>query len=66
MNTDHLFLINSDESTGSKALNESLWKSAPALKPGNVHEFSADESWLYTGAIANEQIIDNVLKILVK
>ncbi|MEP9408852.1 hypothetical protein ABKP09_21300 [Peribacillus frigoritolerans] len=35
-------------------------------KSGNIHEFSADESWLYTGAIANEQIIDNVLKSLVK
>ncbi|WP_458353576.1 ABC transporter substrate-binding protein [Peribacillus frigoritolerans] len=66
LDADHLFLINSDESTGSKALNESLWKSIPAVKSGNVHEFSADESWLYTGAIANEQIIDNVLKSLVK
>ncbi|MFJ7756137.1 ABC transporter substrate-binding protein [Peribacillus muralis] len=66
MDADHLFLINSDTSTGSKALNEALWKSIPAVKAGNVHEFSADESWLYTGAIANEQIIDNVLKSIVK
>ncbi|MCK1994958.1 ABC transporter substrate-binding protein [Peribacillus muralis] len=66
MDADHLFLINSDTSTGSKALNEALWKSIPAVKSGNVHEFSADESWLYTGAVANEQIIDNVLKSLVK
>lgn len=66
LDADHLFLINSDKSTGSEALNESLWKSIPAVKSGNVHEFSPDESWLYTGAIANEQIVDNVLKSLVK
>lgn len=66
LDADHLFLINSNDSTGSKALSDNLWKSVPAVKAGNVHEFSPNESWLYTGAIANEQIIDNVLKSLVE
>lgn len=66
LDAEHLFLINSDDSTGSKALSDNLWKSVPAVKAGNVHEFSPNESWLYTGAIANGQIIDNILKSLVK
>ncbi|MFJ7638295.1 ABC transporter substrate-binding protein [Peribacillus sp. NPDC097224] len=66
LDAEHLFLINSDDSAGSKALSDTLWKSVPAVKAGNVHEFSPNESWLYTGAIANGQIIDNILKSLVK
>ncbi|MFE8696602.1 ABC transporter substrate-binding protein [Cytobacillus sp. FJAT-53684] len=66
LDADHLFLINSDTATGSSALSDKLWSSIPAVKAGNVHEFSPDESWLYTGAIANEQIIDNILKSIVK
>ena len=66
LDADHLFLINSDTATGSSALSDKLWSSIPAVKAGNVHEFSPDESWLYTGAIANEQMIDNILKSIVK
>ncbi|WP_318505923.1 ABC transporter substrate-binding protein [Bacillus sp. T3] len=66
LDADHIFLINSDTATGSPTLNDKLWKSIPAVKAGNVHEFSPDESWLYTGAIANDQIIDNILKSIVK
>lgn len=66
LDADYIFLINSDTASGSKVLSDKLWKSIPAVKSGNVHEFSPDESWLYTGAIANEQIIDNILSTLVK
>ncbi|MBP2240378.1 iron complex transport system substrate-binding protein [Cytobacillus eiseniae] len=66
LDADHLFLINSDAASGSPTLSEALWKSIPAVKAGNVHEFSPDESWLYTGTIANGQIIDHVLNSIVK
>lgn len=66
LDADHLFLINSDAASGSASLSDALWKSVPAVKAGNVYEFSPDESWLYTGAIANEQMIDNILKSIVK
>ncbi|WP_102273912.1 iron-hydroxamate ABC transporter substrate-binding protein [Cytobacillus massiliigabonensis] len=66
LDADHLFLINSDAASGSASLSDALWKSVPAVKEGNVYEFSPDESWLYTGAIANEQMIDNILKSIVK
>lgn len=66
LDAEHLFLINSDTTSGSGALSDALWNSVPAVKAGNVYEFSPDESWLYTGTIANEQIIDNILKSIVK
>lgn len=66
LDAEHLFLINSDTTAGSASLSEALWKSVPAVKAGNVYEFSPDESWLYTGVTANEQMIDNILKSLLK
>lgn len=66
LDADHLFLINSDKATGSAPLSDALWKSIPAVKAGNVYEFSPADSWLYTGAIANGQIIDDILESLVK
>lgn len=66
LDAEHLFLINSDSASGSSALSDALWESIPAVKAGNVYEFSPEESWLYTGAIANSQIIDNVKESLVK
>lgn len=66
LDAEHLFLIDSDTASGSEALSEALWNSVPAVKAGNVYEFSPDESWLYTGAIANSQMIDNILKSIVK
>ncbi|WP_211745688.1 ABC transporter substrate-binding protein [Paenibacillus sp. Marseille-Q4541] len=66
LDADHLFLINSDKDSGSEALDDALWKNIPAVKNGNVYEYSKDSSWLYTGSIANSQMIDNVLESLVK
>ncbi|MDQ0230883.1 ABC transporter substrate-binding protein [Metabacillus malikii] len=66
LDAEHLFLIDSDTATGSAPLSEALWKNIPAVKAGNVYEFSPDESWLYTGTIANEQIINHILESLVK
>ncbi|UOE94065.1 ABC transporter substrate-binding protein [Alkalihalobacillus sp. LMS39] len=66
LDADHLFLINSDTGVETTPLSESLWEANPAVKAGNVHEFSPSESWLYTGPIANSQIIDHVVESLVK
>ncbi|MDN4494800.1 ABC transporter substrate-binding protein [Ureibacillus aquaedulcis] len=65
LDADYLFLVNSDGSE-SAALSDALWQSIPAVQAGNVYEFGPDTSWLYTGAIANDQIIDDVLESVAK
>jgi len=66
LDADHIFLVNSDTATGSEALQDSIWSEIPAVKNGQVYEFGPDSSWLYTGPIANTQMIDNVLASLNK
>lgn len=66
LDADHIFLINSDAATGSEALKEPIWQTIQAVRNGNVHEYGPDSSWLYTGAIANSQMIDDILESLVK
>ena len=65
LDADHLFLINSD-GEGAEVLKDSLWSNIPAVKNGNIYEYSPDSSWLYSGPIANTQIIDDVVESLVK
>ena len=65
LDADYLFLVNSDGSE-STTLSDALWKSIPAVKAGNVYEFGPEKSWLYTGAVANDQIIDDVLESVAK
>lgn len=66
LDADHLFLINSDKDTGSDALKDPIWQAIPAVKNGNVYEYPNTSSWLYSGAIANSQIIDDVLESIAK
>lgn len=66
LDADHLFVINSDSPENPAVLSDALWNAVPAVKAGNVYNFSADTSWLYTGAIAHEQIIDHILESLIK
>ncbi|WP_051251031.1 iron-hydroxamate ABC transporter substrate-binding protein [Paenibacillus harenae] len=66
LDADHLFLINSDKDSGSEALKNPIWQSIPAVKYGNIYEYPSTASWLYSGAIANSQIIDDVLESIVK
>jgi iron complex transport system substrate-binding protein len=66
LDADHLFLVNSDASTGSEALKDPVWQGIPAVKNGNLYEYPNTSSWLYTGTIANTQIIDDVLESIVK
>lgn len=66
LDADHIYLLNSDKGNGSDMLKDPLWKNVPAVKNNHVYEFTSDTSWLYSGAIANGQMIDDVLKTLVK
>ena len=66
MDVDHLFLINSDEGDGSEILDDPLLANVPAIKNGNVYKYDKNTSWLYTGPIANEQIVDDAVESLVK
>lgn len=65
IDADYLFVINSD-SASSELLSDPLLANIPAIKNGHVYEFDSSSSWLYSGAIANRQIIQNVLASIVK
>lgn len=66
LDADHIFLINSDTATGSEALQDPVWKEIPAVKNNRIYEFGPETSWLYTGPIANNQMIDHVLESLLQ
>jgi iron complex transport system substrate-binding protein len=66
LNADYIFLINSDKEAGSEALKDPVWQAIPAVKNGQVFEFDRNGSWLYSGVIANQKMIDDVLKSIVK
>ncbi len=66
LDADHLFVINSDAKSGSELFNDPLWKNIPAVQNNNIHEFSPETSWLYNGSIAAGQIIDDVLRSVLK
>jgi len=63
LDADYIFLINSDK-TRATELDNALWKNIPAVKKHHVAEFSADTGWLYSGAIANKEMIQDVLKTI--
>ncbi|MDC3417127.1 iron-hydroxamate ABC transporter substrate-binding protein [Aquibacillus salsiterrae] len=62
LDADHIFLVNSDKGNGSEMLQDDLWKNIPAVKEGNIYELPSTSSWLYTGPVANSQMIDDVLE----
>ena len=66
LDADHLFLVNSDKGNGAKMLEDPIWKDIPAVKKGQIYEYEADSAWLYSGPIANRQIIDDVMTSLIK
>ncbi|MFB5759944.1 ABC transporter substrate-binding protein [Paenibacillus medicaginis] len=66
LNADHIFLIKSDQGAGSETLERPIWKALPAVQKGHVYTMESKGSWLYSGKIANEAMIDDVLKAIVK
>ncbi|WP_251038622.1 AraC family transcriptional regulator [Paenibacillus albidus] len=66
MDADHLFIVNARGITKEELLKDSLWQGIPAVQKGNVYEYDNQSSWLYTGTIANSQMIDDVLESIIK
>ncbi len=66
MDADYLFLVNSDKGAGSEALQDAVWQSIPAVKNGNLFEFTRSSSWLYSGVQANLQIMEDIQSSIVK
>ena len=66
LDADHLFLVNSDKGNGAKMLEDPIWQDIPAVKKDQIYEYEADSAWLYSGPIANTQIIDDVMTSLIK
>ncbi|QOS82697.1 iron-hydroxamate ABC transporter substrate-binding protein [Paenibacillus sp. JNUCC31] len=66
IDADYLFLVNSDKGTGAEALKDSVWQSIPAVKNGNIFEFTRSSSWLYSGVQANLQIMKDIQSSIVK
>ncbi|MDP4096133.1 iron-hydroxamate ABC transporter substrate-binding protein [Paenibacillus sp. P96] len=66
LDADYIFLINSNQGASSETLERPIWKSLPAVQNGHVFSMDSKGSWLYSGKIANEAMVDDVLKSIVK
>lgn len=65
MDADYIFLVNGSGKTKDQILADPVWQNIPAVKEGQVYEFTGEKSWLYTGAVANGEMIDDVLNSVV-
>lgn len=66
LDADYLFIVNSKGMSKDDLLRDPVYANIPAVKAGHVYDFTKDSSWLYTGTIANQQIIENVLESVLK
>lgn len=66
LNADYIFIVNSKNVSKDEIIKDPVWAGIPAVKEGHVYDFGKDSSWLYTGTIANSQMIDDVLKNVMK
>lgn len=57
---DHIFFIGNEEGDSETAFEESVFQNIPAVQNGNVHEYTGEDSWLYSGYIANTLIVEDV------
>lgn len=62
LDADHIFLVNST----TEPPQEPIWLQVKAVKAGNVHVYGPETSWLYSGNIANRQVIEDVLESLIR
>nr|WP_079479145.1 ABC transporter substrate-binding protein [Halobacillus salinus] len=66
LDADHIFLLNGD-GEGADMLQDDIWQNIPAVENGNVYEYdSNDSSWLYTGPVANTQMLDDIKESLIE
>ncbi|WP_419879335.1 ABC transporter substrate-binding protein [Brevibacillus centrosporus] len=61
-----MFVVQGKGVNRDEMKKDPIWSQMPAVKNGHVYVFDDSSSWLYTGAIANSQMIDDVLKSVVK
>lgn len=66
MNIDYMFIVNSKGVANEEILKDPVWAGIPAVKNGQVFQYDDTASWLYTGIIANSQMVDNVLERILK
>jgi iron complex transport system substrate-binding protein len=66
LDADHIFLVNSDKGQADDTTKSTIWTNLPAVKAGHVYEMESTSSWLYSGYIAGEKVMDDVLKSLSK
>jgi len=66
MKIDYIFMVNNKGVSKAEMMKDPVWAGIPAVKNGQVFEYDSNASWLYTGAIANSQMIDNVLHDILK
>ncbi|RAP73803.1 ABC transporter substrate-binding protein [Paenibacillus montanisoli] len=66
LTADHIILVNSDKSDAAETLKNPVWQNIPAVKNKHVYEVPASSSWLYSGKIAGERMMDDAIKLLVK
>ncbi|MBM7565225.1 ABC transporter substrate-binding protein [Paenibacillus sacheonensis] len=64
LDADYIFLVNSDKADAAETLKNPLWQGIPAVKNKQVFEIPSTSSWLYSGKIAGEQIMDEAVKFL--
>ncbi|WP_431087569.1 ABC transporter substrate-binding protein [Paenibacillus sp. 8b26] len=62
LDADYIFIVNSKGVSKDEIIKDPVWGGIPAVKEGHIYDFGKDSSWLYTGTIANGQMIDDVLK----
>ncbi|MCE0449007.1 MULTISPECIES: ABC transporter substrate-binding protein [Brevibacillus] len=66
LDAEYLFIVNSNPTAVEQLQKDAIWANIPAVKNGNAYTFAKDSSWLYTGVIANRQMIENVLSNVIK
>lgn len=66
LKADHLFIITDQIGDGKEAIQEEVFSNIPAVKKGNLYEYTREDSWLYSGYLANTQIIQDVSESLVE
>lgn len=65
LDADYIFIVSSAVPM-EELLSDPIWAGLPAVKSGQIYEFNNESSWLYTGVIANSQIIDDVVASILK
>ncbi|AZK49104.1 iron-hydroxamate ABC transporter substrate-binding protein [Paenibacillus lentus] len=65
LDADYIFVVSSAVPM-EELLSDPIWAGLPAVKNGQIYEFDRESSWLYTGVIANSQIIDDVVESILK